>query len=483
AVFGLTPMLGRLVSLAGTLAGAGAIGFTLVRGGGTPLAASVASVAFLGVYPHTGAFYDLVRPDGLFIGLLGWAIAIGLERHPRAPVVAGLLLAAAFLTKHNAAAFVAPLAVGIGLRDGWRSVRGLLVAFAVPSAIAVAGLTLASRGAFLVYLLEVPASHPSLFDRVWPGMPRELGTPLPIATAAITGACLWLGIERQSTFSRPVTTFAPVCLGMTVAMLGTYVPPPRGSELFNAPSSVAFFALGAIPASLALYVFGWAWDHLTERTDEPLTSWRGVYAGGVAVTAGLTAAVMRAHNGGFLNVLIPWFWVWCVAFGIVVSWLQRGWPRATGVRLTVTAATAAQLGWSIGLLRPERLEPTAEDRALGEQFVAAAKEVDGEVLSPFAAWLPVYAGKPPSLHYMGLWDLEYEDGPYRAETQVIADAIAAHRWALVFAGNQRFGYGLQDEYEVRETLVEGRDRSLMPKTGWAARPNRILVPVGTPPAP
>ena len=98
--------LGRVLSLTGAVAAAAAIVFVVRRehpSWGPPIAAAV---AFLACYPGSGAFYDLVRPDGMFIGLLAWAIALGLVQRRGAAEAAGLVLCLAFIFKHNAAIFL-----------------------------------------------------------------------------------------------------------------------------------------------------------------------------------------------------------------------------------------------------------------------------------------------------------------------------------------------------------------------------------------
>jgi hypothetical protein len=108
--------------------------------------------------------------------------------------------------------------------------------------------------------------------------------------------------------------------------------------------------------------------------------------------------------------------------------------------------------------------------------VEAIGGADGPVLSPFAAWIPVYAGQAPSVHFEALWDLDYPGGPFRADLDAIREAVRERRWALVLLGNRDFPYALHDHYEPSDTLIEDKDRSLMPKTGWRARPTRVLVP-------
>jgi hypothetical protein len=289
-------------------------------------------------------------------------------------------------------------------------------------------------------------------------------------------AFVWRGMSRQHTFPLPVSTFGPVGAGMLVAAFGTYTVPLPDSGVYNFPGSIAFWALGAIPVAAGLWLLGsWLERRNDDTMDELVLDWRWVYGAGIALTALVTSAMMRAHNGGYLNVQIPALWVICVGFGLVVERAMAEIPTRP-IRLAAAAVLSGQCLWSLALLDPSRLIPTEADLALGERFVDEIASVNGPVLSPFAAWLPVYAGRPPSLHYMGVWDLDYKGGPYRAQVQVVRDAMREQRWSLVVAGSQKFPYGTADAYDTRETLVDEKDPAMMPKMGWPARPNRLLFP-------
>ncbi|MBA2321456.1 MAG: hypothetical protein H0V89_09895, partial [Deltaproteobacteria bacterium] len=94
---------GRAISLLGTLAAAGAAAFAVHRVTGDRVPAVWAAAVFLGTWDAGGAFFDLARPDGAMLGLLGWSIALALVPGARAAAASGLLLTLAFLFKHNAA--------------------------------------------------------------------------------------------------------------------------------------------------------------------------------------------------------------------------------------------------------------------------------------------------------------------------------------------------------------------------------------------
>ncbi len=182
---------GRSISLVGTLAAAGALvaavrlerkdsgerGDSKERGtsGDWGLAIGAAGL-YLSGYEDAGSFYDLVRIDGLWMALLTWALVAGRWGWLR---TAGLLLTAAYATKHTAALFGLPILIWIWKTEG----RDRALAFARwsvgPALLFTAAMSLEGDGLFLTYLLGVPAVHPFVPERFFKGAPSELIGAMP----------------------------------------------------------------------------------------------------------------------------------------------------------------------------------------------------------------------------------------------------------------------------------------------------------------
>jgi hypothetical protein len=182
-VVGLGYPLGRSLSALGTLAAAGALAAALRLEGAPRLLAVAGAALYLSGYDETGAFYDLVRIDGLFMGLLGWALVAGRAGRWRA---AGLALTLAFAARHTAAVFGLPLILHAWRAGGLPAARRF-GAWSVLPAVAFTGLMqLEGDGLFLTYLLGVPGAHPLVAERL-AKTPWELILALP-ACAALLGA-------------------------------------------------------------------------------------------------------------------------------------------------------------------------------------------------------------------------------------------------------------------------------------------------------
>lgn len=456
--FGLSPTVGRALSLLGTLAAAGAIAWAL-RQERAPWGLAVAAGAvFLGTYRGSGAFYDLVRPDGLYVGFLAWSVVLAWSGRRGTAVASGLLLAASFTMKHNAAAFGLPLVLVL-LARGWRPALAFTAASAGPALGFVGFMQWRSGGHFLTYLLEVPRSHPTELVRAFPGTPLELGTTLPIA---LVGMALWLVVRHGEQSRRLPTPWAvglPIVLAMVLAWFGTRYPARQGIVVIFEAGGPGLWALGAMAVVAGLVVM--------ERGRE--VPWRLWMAGAVAVMALLLAAAMRAHNGGFLNVHAHLFWAASFVFGLALVRMPRG---------LAVALVCGQIAWGAATTRGVHLRPTVEDRAAGDRMVEALRGREGPVLAPYAAWLPTYAGHPPSLHYMGVWDLDYKTGPYVDDLRRIRQAVQRGHWPVVLMADEPFPYGLREHYRADGPPLVPEGRVLRPKTGWPARPERLLVPKG-----
>lgn len=467
--FGLGLPLGRAVSIVGTLAACGALVWASQRRAGNPLLGLLGAAFFLGCYEDSGAFYDLVRPDALALGFLAWALVLGLEAAPRLQVLSGLLLFAAFVTKHNNAAYGLPIALGVWALHGQRAAWRFGLAAAVPGLAYTAFMQVNTSGHFLGYLWSVPASHPSVLARWVPGTVRETGAALMVPCLALAAWLLSLGPRVAPSVPVPAHVI-PAALGAGLAVWGLGGMP----EVQGIPASTllertaAYVLVGAsavaIPVALAGQIqhrrFHGAW----------------VYGVGVCVMAFATAGLMRAHHGGFMNVFMPLHWILSAAFVALLADVLEELPEARGPALAA-GLSLVQLGFIRSGYDLDRLVPEEADVAAGWRVVEAMRGREGPVLSPFASWIPAQAGHAPSFHLIALWDVRHPAGPYREEAAAVIHAIAERHWGTILDAPESMGFGVAKHYSKATTVyLEGR--TLMPRTGWRRRPAVVWTPGG-----
>ncbi len=462
--------VGRGLSVLGILAAAGALVQGVGRLGRSYALGLLAAAAFLMTYRASGAFFDLVRPDSVAIALGGWAIVLATDGRRGTDVAGGLLLAAAFLVKHNLAAFGVPLALGLWAWHGWRTAMRFGLSAMLPALFFTGYLQWRSGGGFLTYLLAVPGSHPMMWDRGLPGSPGETGHWLwPMLVVAGVGLAS-SAVPRGSKIHPAVAWGAATLVGLGAAAWGIAQPPVYGAQTPAMPVMAAtFFALGAsvgagVVAALASVV--------ERRADGPWWT-----AAGLLWMGAFLSVMMRAHNGGFINVLIPWHWVLCGLAGVLLgrarhTTLSRGARAAASV--LGTAAFAGQLVLSNALTTLEPILPTEADVEGGEVVLQELRErCDGPIFAPFAAWLPAQVGQAPGAHLIAIWDIDHKKGPLHEHMHVFADAMQDHHFVCVVdSGRQPLGYGVQKSYKPALNMARGP----RPKTGWRIRPPTLYVP-------
>jgi len=388
--FGLSAPLGRVLSLIGSLAAVCAIPRHLGRR--SWLEGFLGGVLFLACYRNSGAFYDLVRTDGVAMGLSAWAIVWGLQENRRFRDASALLLVVGFLTKQHIALFGLPLLLGIWARFGWRDAVRFGVLSVVPALASVFALQTATQGLFLKYVVGVAAAHPIAYERVFLESPWEWGTAVPAIVVALVAL-----IRFRGTLS---------------------------------PEQFTIIGCGAV--------------------------------------ACFSSAMMRGHYGGFINVQIPAFWAfsWWVAHGL--AQVSGGWKTA-GLGLV-----AANLVMSLTLLKPETLKPTDAEIAQGDRIVEALRKVDGPVLSPMAAWLPVQAGHPPSIHLIAVWDIDHhKKTPFPKLGKQFRKAVAERKWGAVLDGKKTMKYGVDEAYPQEKRL---RAPDFKTRNGWRVAPVVLRTP-------
>ncbi len=191
--FPLDYALGRGVSVVGIAVAALVLVCAIKKEGGSALLGLGSATLFVACYPDAGAFFDLVRNDGLLMGLLAaalFSVRTGWLR------TGGMLLTAAYLTKHTSALFGLPALWWLWHHEGRSSAKQFVRWSVVPALAITAVLTVASDGLFLTYVLGVPSVHPFVAERFFITAPTEFWKALPWMVGVI--ALTWLLFRRAS---------------------------------------------------------------------------------------------------------------------------------------------------------------------------------------------------------------------------------------------------------------------------------------------
>lgn len=210
----------------------------------------------------------------------------------------------------------------------------------------------------------------------------------------------------------------------------------------------------------------------------------------LAITLFAVAWSARAHDGGHKNVIIPALLAVALLFGLALHAWQtaaRSVPRSASLLL-------AALQFAALLFDPRQQLPSAEDRRIGEDFIARLRALPGDVYVVDHGHYAALAGKRTFAQGMAVGDVARGDlGPVgRALTAEIARAIQARRFSAVVVGttvplqldardpawtrgiHSRFAPpGFADTLErnyAASTLLYGDTLAFTPRVGWRRRP-------------
>lgn len=288
----------------------------------------------------------------------------------------------------------------------------------------------------------------------------------------------WHGLAAARTFALwsvvPAVLFTGAVMLEGDGLFLTYllgVPgahPMHGERLAWLTHKELFLALPL--TTVAAVVWPVVWKRGGGRFSEGSVYWTAM-----VVLAWWLSALMRAHHGGFTNVLMPGAWGLSLAGVLALHHLRARVPH-WGVVAATSVLIAGQLykeSWD-----PDRLMADADDWAAGDALVEVLREEPGPVLSPWAPWTAMKAGHPASFHLIGVWDLEHKRGPFWDDLDVFRDAFAEHRWPAVLVMNEKqVPPGLKKHYRRRQAVLPAGPR-LTAKTGWRVRPKNFWRPKG-----
>ncbi len=201
---------------------------------------------------------------------------------------------------------------------------------------------------------------------------------------------------------------------------------------------------------------------------------RALYWGGIWFIATVLCILMRAHHGGFINVLMPGHWTYVVCGVVALAAGAQALPkRSSWLVWVVGAGLVAHQAWA-GRWDREKGRPTPADYEAGEQLIEKLKAVDGEVWAPHFPWYPTYAGKRPSAPLIAIWDINHEGGPMKSYMGPIKQDVRDHKWAAILAPRRDPAMQIKEHY--RKTPLDIPGNGLRTKAGWRVRPTFLWLP-------
>ncbi len=414
----------RLVSLVSSLVCFALLGRLVQRETGSAGAGIAAMGVLAATYFATGTWFDVGRVDSLFLAFstAGLYAARWMLR-TRGAVAAGILLAAAFLTKQSGlaegVAVLAALAAGPRRRLAVPAV--LTYGAVLASSTLVLGLT--SHGWYLYYVFEQMAGQPlkdAAIGQFW------TVSLLPVVGIAVCAAVL--GARRT-----PLVLLA----GCVALVVEGYAALVHGGGTVNdllpaclAVALLAGLAMGGAPGGLVS-------DGADRLARARIAGWRANRSGG---------------------------WIAAAASGLVI----------------------AQLAVLVSGFRPAQAIPVTADRAIGARLTAGLRALGGTVAVPADPGLDLIAGQPAVAHQGAVADVlrATDRNAIVSFTRSAARAVAGQRFSAIIIEQTDdladFPSDLDRYYRrcPQMLLSDVPSAWFRPVTGARVRPVWVWLPVG-----
>jgi hypothetical protein len=424
SVLGLSYLPLRLVSLVSSLACFAVLG-RLVQRETASAAAGMASAGLLAAtYFVTDTWFDVARVDSLFVALSVAALyAARWMRRTRGAVAAGLLLAAAFLTKQNGLAEGVAVLTALAAGPRRRLAGTAALTYGAVLGISTLALGLASRGWYVYYVFVLMTEHTlnhAAFGQFW--TVRLLPVLGLACCALIPGA------------RRIPLVLAAGCSALIVESYAALVH--SGGE---ANDLLPAYLAVALLAGLAL-------------GDQP----------GGLVSAGADRLAQTR-----------------------IAWWRPGQVRRWAAA-AAAALVAAQLAVLVNGFHPGRAIPTSADRAAGWRLAAGMRAFGGAIAVPSDPGLGLLAGLPAVAHQGAADDVLRASGTTGTASfrSSAARAVAARRFSAIVTENASPPDGFPRDltryyYRCPQTLLAGVPPAVFQAVaGPPGRPAYVWLPTG-----
>jgi 4-amino-4-deoxy-L-arabinose transferase-like glycosyltransferase len=424
AVLGPSYLSLRLVSLVSSLACFALLSRLVQRETGRTGAGIAAAGVLAATYFATGTWFDVGRVDSLFLALSAAGLYAARWMHrTRGAVAAGVLLAAAFLTKQNGLAEGVAVLAALAAGPRRRLAGPAALTYGTILAVSTLVLGVTSHGWYLYYVFRQMAEQPlkdAAITQFW------TVSLLPVLGVALCAA--FLGARRT-----PLVLLA----GCAALIVEGYAALVHGGGTVN----------DLLPACLAVAVLaGLAMGGAPG----------GLVAGGADRLARPRIAGWRPGRAGA--------WVAATASGLVI----------------------AQLAVLLSGFRPGHAIPVTADRTVGARLTAGLRALGGTVAVPADPGLDLIAGRPAVAHQGAVADvLRATDRTAIASfTGSAARAVTSRRFSAIVVEQNTDLAGFPSDLNRYYRRCPQMLLSAVP-TGWfrpvtgaRARPAWVWLPVG-----
>jgi Dolichyl-phosphate-mannose-protein mannosyltransferase len=262
-----------------------------------------------------------------------------------------------------------------------------------------------------------------------------------------------------------------------VKLPGTHGIEPKVISVFFVTDVPRGFAIAAASVALGVPLVS---SLLARRRVPEGASANEVLFAAIVLTTMAEAFFLRAHRGGWSNVIIAWTPFGCMAASVVASRLEEQVRSRAMSRVLLAAVFLQLLG---GVFDPNEAAPNADDLAERQRLVTLVRDLEkqGEVLVTTASDITT----PPHFQMAALFDILRAGDPLPED---LALGLGSRKYAAILVGGpEEFSCDLPRCDAAFATLAsnyfvaarrEERERNGM--SGFDARPRWVMRPRRSP---
>ena len=452
---GLSFALGRGVSLFFTLYTLGLL-FWIGRREAGPRAGLIAAGLYAAMYRLTGAFYDVARPDAMFIGLVLSACAlVYYDRTWRGVLVSAALFVLGHFTKQTTSVFVPMVALWLLARNP-RHAIGFGTVVAVLGVGATVLYDRSTDGWFWTYIFKGHQGHLFYWKNILMEYWRDV---LFLAPALLLIPLLWFGYRVPV---RILGLFLVAHWAYAIwfrAKSLDYVPHMYYQELwYESPRWLILIP----PVLIASLMFVYRRSQLSPSPGRLQTN---VYFLLLFVAGTGSSGLNHSTQWAYANCFMP-IAVFAALFLALISRDLR--VEGRGGMLVPAALVVQLLAFAYN---PLAQVPRTADYAALADFQATLDRVEGPIFAPAHPFLAWARDKRVHVHQMGIQDVAFMGG-----VQDLEKRLAAHEWAGIVLDEDNRIPGLERHYQLSRRFDWPDKSALRAKTGFLVRPQSLWRP-------
>ena len=457
---GLSFTMARLVSLGFTLC-TFALLFHIGRRERSREVGLLAVGLYAAMFRLTGAFYDVARPDAMFIFLVLAACYTAYSvRSTRGVVGAALLFVIGHFTKQTTSVFVPMVGLWLFSQNRRHAALFLVTVFGT-GALSTWAYDHHTGGWFWTYVFQGHQGHLFYWKNILMEYWRDV---LFLAPVTLILPLLWFSQRFHLT---------ALCILMAAhwgyafvfrARTLDYQPHMYYAELWYETPRLLILVPPFIMAAMAVM----AWVAIIRRPSierKPLqtnTYWLLMYIACVG-SSGLNHSTQWAYSNCFMPLAV----FSALFLSLVVDDLIKTSPALTGRLVSgILVLQLVAFGYD-----PRSQVPTPADHEALAVFNAALDGISGRVFAPAHPFVSYQRDGVIHTHQMGIQDVAFMGG-----LKDLPARLRAQEWAAVIVDAPNTVPELGRYYRLDRRLDLGPNDALRAKTGFLVRPSELWVP-------